>query len=117
VRTREPGKHPATRTFQALRMSSTMRLGQLEKVWLPRWSFSSRRTVGRHQPPLARGSSRQTLHEAADRNRSGVGDLPVLPVVAEPRLKLVGRKSRAVAKEVDSNPARSQRVVARRREN
>jgi 16S rRNA C1402 N4-methylase RsmH len=28
----------------------------------------------------------------------------VLPAGAEPRLKLVGRKSRAVAKEVDSNP-------------
>jgi 16S rRNA (cytosine1402-N4)-methyltransferase len=31
-------------------------------------------------------------------------DLPVLPTGAEPRLKLVGRKRRAVAAEVDTNP-------------
>jgi len=31
VRTREPGKHPATRTFQALRMFINDELGQLEK--------------------------------------------------------------------------------------
>src|SRR4029077_20793601 len=31
VRTREPGKHPATRTFQALRMFINDELGQLER--------------------------------------------------------------------------------------
>jgi 16S rRNA (cytosine1402-N4)-methyltransferase len=31
-------------------------------------------------------------------------DLPVLPAGVEPRLKLVGRKSRAVTAEVDTNP-------------
>ena len=31
MRTREPGKHPATRTFQALRMFINDELGQLER--------------------------------------------------------------------------------------
>ena len=31
VRTREPGKHPATRTFQALRMFINDELGQIER--------------------------------------------------------------------------------------
>jgi 16S rRNA (cytosine1402-N4)-methyltransferase len=33
VRTREPGKHPATRTFQALRMFINDELGQLDGAW------------------------------------------------------------------------------------
>jgi 16S rRNA (cytosine1402-N4)-methyltransferase len=33
VRTREPGKHPATRTFQALRMHINDELAQISVVW------------------------------------------------------------------------------------
>ena len=32
MRTREPGKHPATRTFQALRMHVNDELGQLRRA-------------------------------------------------------------------------------------
>src|SRR5689334_13077640 len=105
VRTREPGKHPATRTFQALRMFINDELGQLERGLAAALEF------------LAPGGRLAVIsfHSLEDRQVKqfmkqqteidpALADLPVLPVGAEPRLKLVGRKSRAVAKEVDRNP-------------
>ena len=105
VRTREPGKHPATRTFQALRMFINDELGQLQQGldaalvflvlggWLAVISFHSL-----EDRVVKRFMKQQTEIDPA------LADLPVLPIGAEPRLKLMGRKSRAVAKEVDSNP-------------
>jgi 16S rRNA (cytosine1402-N4)-methyltransferase len=105
VRTREPGKHPATRTFQALRMFINDELGQLEKGLTAALEFlapGGRLAVisfhSLEDRVVKRFMKQQTEIDPA------LADLPVLPVGAEPRLKLVGRKSRAVAKEVDSNP-------------
>jgi 16S rRNA (cytosine1402-N4)-methyltransferase len=105
VRTREPGKNPATRTFQALRMFINDELGQLEKGLAAALEFlapSGRLAVisfhSLEDRVVKRFMKQQTEIDPA------LMDLPVLPVGAEPRLKLVGRKSRAVAKEVDSNP-------------
>jgi 16S rRNA (cytosine1402-N4)-methyltransferase len=105
VRTREPGKHPATRTFQALRMFINDELGQLEKGLAAALEFLSPggrlAVISFHSLEdriVKRFMKRQTEIDPALR------DLPVLPTEAEPRLKLVGRKSRAVAAEVDTNP-------------
>jgi 16S rRNA (cytosine1402-N4)-methyltransferase len=105
VRTREPGKHPATRTFQALRMFINDELGQLERGLAASLEFlapGGRLVVisfhSLEDRLVKRFMKRQTEIDPA------LVDLPVLPPGAEPRLKLVGRKSRAVAKEVDRNP-------------
>ena len=105
VRTREPGKHPATRTFQALRMFINDELGQLEKGLAAALEFlapGGRLVVisfhSLEDRIVKRFMKRQTEIDPA------LVDLPVLPVGAEPRFKLVGRKSRAVAKEIAANP-------------
>ena len=105
VRTREPGKNPATRTFQALRMFINDELGQLEKGLAAALGFlapGGRLAVisfhSLEDRVVKRFMKQQTEVDPA------LADLPVLPVEAQPRLKLVGRKSRAVTKEVDSNP-------------
>jgi 16S rRNA (cytosine1402-N4)-methyltransferase len=105
VRTREPGKNPATRTFQALRMFINDELGQLEQGLAAALEFlapGGRLAVisfhSLEDRVVKRFMKQQTEIDPA------LADLPVLPVSAEPRLKLVGRKSRAVASEVDSNP-------------
>jgi 16S rRNA (cytosine1402-N4)-methyltransferase len=105
VRTREPGKHPATRTFQALRMFINDELGQLEKGLAAALEFlvpgGRLAVISFHSLEdriVKRFMKRQTEIDPALR------DLPVLPTGVEPRLKLVGRKSRAVAAEVDTNP-------------
>jgi 16S rRNA (cytosine1402-N4)-methyltransferase len=105
VRTREPGKHPATRTFQALRMFINDEIGQLERALAAALEFlapGGRLVVisfhSLEDRLVKRFMKRQTEIDPA------LVDLPVLPTGAEPRLKLIGRKSRAVAKEVDRNP-------------
>jgi 16S rRNA (cytosine1402-N4)-methyltransferase len=105
VRTREPGKHPATRTFQALRMHINDELGQIERgldaavdVLAPGGrlaviSFHSLedRLVKRF---MQRGSSIDPELAA----------LPIVPAAAQPRLRLVGKKLRPDARERTRNP-------------
>jgi len=117
VRTREPGKHPATRTFQALRMFINDELGQLERGLA---AAASALAIGGRLAAI-------TFHSLEDRavkqfmqSESSVppdlARLPVIPAAAEPRFKLVGRKTRPTADEIARNPrARSAmlRVVER----
>jgi len=114
VRTREPGQHPATRTFQALRIFINAELEELSLV-LPQCvsllaphgrlaviSFHSLedRIVKRfmrdesNPPPVPKGLA---IREA---------DRPV------PRLKLVGKATKPSAEEVSANP-RSRSAVLR----
>jgi 16S rRNA (cytosine1402-N4)-methyltransferase len=105
VRTREPGKHPATRTFQALRMFINDELGQLER------GLSAAANV------LAVGGrlAAITFHSLEDRAvkqfmqtqthiAPELARLPVIPPSAEPRFRLVGRKTRPTDDEVGRNP-------------
>jgi 16S rRNA (cytosine1402-N4)-methyltransferase len=105
VRTREPGKHPATRTFQALRMFINDELGHLE------------RGLAGAVEVLAPGGRLAVIsfHSLEDRLvkhfmqresqvNPALGKLPVIPAEARPRLKLIGRKLRPTDAEVARNP-------------
>ncbi len=104
VRTRERGKHPATRTFQALRMHVNDELGELQ------------RGLDAALEVLAPGGRMAVIsfHSLEDRmvkhfmRREAQPDpawarLPVAPPFT-PRLALVGRKQRAGDAEVAANP-------------
>jgi 16S rRNA (cytosine1402-N4)-methyltransferase len=105
VRTREPGKHPATRTFQALRIYINDELAALERA------LSAVLTV------LAPGGRVAVIsfHSLEDRlvkrfmQRASTVDaalahLPVVPAAARPSLRIVGKKWRPGAAEVARNP-------------
>jgi 16S rRNA (cytosine1402-N4)-methyltransferase len=105
VRTREPGKNPATRTFQALRMFINDELGQLEKGLAAALDVLD--TGGRlavisfhslEDRIVKRFMKRESEIDAA------LVDLPVIPSSLQPRVKLVGRKARAGEAEVGRNP-------------
>ena len=105
VRTREPGKHPATRTFQALRIYINDELAALERA------LSAVLTV------LAPGGRVAVIsfHSLEDRlvkrfmQRASTVDaalahLPVVPAAARPSLRIVGKKWRPGAAEIARNP-------------
>jgi 16S rRNA (cytosine1402-N4)-methyltransferase len=105
VRTREPGKHPATRTFQALRMYINDELGQLERgltgaleVLSPGGRLA---VISFHS--LEDRATKRFMQRAAQVD-AALKHLPVVPVQARPRLKLIGRKARAGEAEVARNP-------------
>ena len=114
VRTREPGKNPATRTFQALRIYLNQELEEIARI-LPQCveclkpggrivviSFHSLedRMVKRFMRDMAQGDKLPK-------------NLPIrAAVIAEGKLKLVGRAIRATAHEVEANP-RSRSAVMR----
>ena len=105
VPTREPGKHRATRTFQALRMHVNDELGQLDRA-LP----AALELLG----PDGRLAviSFHSLEDRATKlfmRREAAGDpawrgLPNPPVAARPRLALVGKAQRASSDEIARNP-------------
>lgn len=103
----EPGRHPATRTFQALRILANDELGELQ-VWLE--------TI----PPVLRPGARLVVisfHSLEDRmvkrafqGRTDVAGprlprgLPVEPAVTEPPLRTVGKPVRPDPRECERNP-------------
>ena len=105
VRTREPGKHPATRTFQALRMHINDELGQLRRALAGALGLLA---VGGRLAAISFHSLEDRIvkqfiqaHSTVDPVYAG---LPVIPASAEPRLRRVGGKIRAGATELASNP-------------
>jgi 16S rRNA (cytosine1402-N4)-methyltransferase len=105
VRTREPGKHPATRTFQALRLFINDELGALEQALdatLEVLAAGGRLVVISFHSLEDRLVKRFMQHAA--RPPEALSRLPVLPQSARPKLRLVGKKMRPGAAEVAANP-------------
>ncbi len=118
VRTREPGQHPATRTFQAFRIFINQELEELTRV-LP-VCVRRLRTDGR-LAVISFHSLEDRIVKRFMRDESRPPVLPArLPIRAadlpQPKLRLIGKAMRPGATEVSANPrARSAvlRVAAR----
>ncbi len=102
---REPGKHPATRTFQALRIHVNRELEELEQ-WLatipeilPRGARLA--VISFHS--LEDRMVKQALRAPKPDRRIPRG-LPVMPELPERRLRAVGKPVRADAAEQRANP-------------
>ena len=112
ARARHGRRHPATKTFQAVRMVVNAELAQLERALS---TVIDILRVGGRLVVL-------TFHSLEDRPvkrfmRAGASEapayrgLPDMPETARPRLRLVGKPGQASDAEVDANPrARSARL-------
>ena len=105
VRTREPGKHPATRTFQALRMYVNDELGQMQRglEQALRLLAPGGRLVAISFHSLEDRLVKQFIrvHSELDPVLSRV---PRPPAAAQPPLRRIGRRQRAAADELAANP-------------
>jgi 16S rRNA (cytosine1402-N4)-methyltransferase len=113
ARTREPGKHPATRTFQALRIYVNRELELLEAALvaaLEALAVGGRLAVisfhSLEDRPVKRFMRRHAEFDPMWRG------LPDVPVSAQPRLELVGKPLHAGADEVARN-SRARSAVLR----
>jgi 16S rRNA (cytosine1402-N4)-methyltransferase len=105
VPTREPGRHPATRTFQALRMHVNDELGELERgldaahaVLAPGGRLA---VISFHSLEDRRVKHFMQRHSTVDPR---LARLPIVPPEAAPTLRRVGRKIRPGAPEIALNP-------------
>ena len=106
VRTREPGQHPATRTFQAVRIFINQELEEIEKV-LPQ-ALQGLRTGGR-LVVIAFHSLEDRIVKRFMQNAAKADHLPSkLPIraneVNDATLTIVGKPIRASGAEVNDNP-------------
>jgi len=102
---REPGKHAATRTFQALRMWVNDELGQLRRALAQSVDLLAAggrlAVISFHS--LEDGVVRDFLRRASSLEPA-LARLPAVPPEFVPPFRLVGRKLRASAAEVAANP-------------
>jgi 16S rRNA (cytosine1402-N4)-methyltransferase len=105
VRTREPGKHPATRTFQALRMFVNDELGQLERGLA---AAADVLAIGGRLVVITFHSLEDRIVKRFMQSRSRVDPelarLPVIPDSAQPTFRIIGRKARPGETERSENP-------------
>ena len=106
VRTREPGQHPATRSFQAIRIFINQELEELKQVLpvvMERLVEGGRLVVISFHSLEDRIVKRFMRGEA--RPDTGPKNLPLRAhELPQPRLRLVGRAQRPGKAEVDANP-------------
>ncbi len=105
VRTREPGKHPATRTFQALRMHINDELGQLGRGL--NGALAALTPGGRLAVISFHSLEDRAVKQFMQRHSQldpALRHLPVVPPQVRPLLKLIGKKARASAAELQRNP-------------
>jgi 16S rRNA (cytosine1402-N4)-methyltransferase len=105
VPTREAGKHPATRTFQALRMHVNDELGELEKGLAAAVDVLA--PAGRLAVISFHSVEDRVVKRFLKRTSSvdpAFAGFPEVPREARPRLVLVGRKTRPGAAERARNP-------------
>jgi len=103
-REREPGRHPATRTFQAIRMHVNEELEQL-RAFLPQaveCLAAAGRLVVISFHSLEDRIVKRFLRDEA-RGDPYPSDLPVASAELKPRLRLVGKPVRPSAPEVEAN--------------
>jgi 16S rRNA (cytosine1402-N4)-methyltransferase len=105
VRTREPGKHPATRSFQALRLHVNDELGQLKAGLDAAFEVLA---IGGRLAVISFHSLEDRIVKQFMRRKSSVdpvyAGLPHVPPQAQPAMRLVGRKHKPAAAEVAANP-------------
>ncbi len=105
VRTREPGKNPATRTFQALRMHVNDELGQLRRALAGALELLA---VGGRLAVISFHSLEDRIVKQFIQQHSSVdpvyAGLPMIPDSVQPRLRRVGGKIRAGDEELANNP-------------
>jgi 16S rRNA (cytosine1402-N4)-methyltransferase len=105
VRTREPGKHPATRTFQALRIFINDELAQIERglaqaleLLAPQGRLAA---ISFHS--LEDRLVKQFIRRHSEPDPA-LSDLPHLPPQARPTLRRIASKQRASLDETRANP-------------
>ena len=114
VRTREPGQHPATRTFQAFRIFINQELEEIERV-LPQAEEALR--PGGRLVVIAFHSLEDRIVKRFMRNATKADHLPAkLPIRAneinDATLKIIGKPVKASEAEITSNP-RSRSAIMR----
>ena len=105
VPTREPGKHPATRTFQAIRMQVNQELGELKSV-LPQ-ALSVLEPGGRLVVISFHSLEHRAVKQFLRQSASGdcyPPDLPVTHDQIHPTVKILGKPLRPSQQEIDTNP-------------
>ena len=105
VRTRQPGKHPATRTFQALRIFINDELEQIRRALEQSLTLLA---PGGRLVAISFHSLEDRLVKEFMRRHSepdpALARLPQLPPQVQPPLRRIGRKQRASEQEVRANP-------------
>lgn len=113
VRKREPGKHPATRSFQAIRIKVNQELDDVEACLHTAVDYLAPggRLVVISFHSLEDRIVKHFLREVSTPPRIPKG-LPVMPQTLQPPMRLVGKSIRASAAEVQAN-VRSRSAIMR----